>query len=119
MQWSELPISTFDARVFDAAWIPPTGGRRQRIIYAISRSRRVGVYELQPVGAGFALLAPPELGGDNVMDGEAAAPKLLWIEDEVRRRMQLRLHATVQAGSGLWPIRYIDLPFFKPLEYAR
>lgn len=120
MEWSPLHISTSDVRQFHAIWLPPQNGRKQRILYALNRGRKIAVLELQRGADGaFRLAIPSELATGNELPDTAANPLFVWVLDEERNRMVLRLYATVQAEAGRWPLRYVDLPFYKATEYSR
>jgi hypothetical protein len=90
-----------DVRAFDCLWI-----RNNRILYATmygGRILKVEEWSLQT----RMMVCPPELAGDNVVEGVAAEPRLMHLGWG-----QVRLLWTAPDANGHWLLRYRDLPFY-------
>lgn len=112
--------------------IPSYDGQpgHQRIIYVLShtidgKSRHMAIYEIVPGTGALLTYGPPELLGDNRIEGNAVQPHFLPIE--VQRppqppnyypqppEYQLRLYAVIErADKTAWTLRmvYPDLPIY-------
>lgn len=96
-------LTTADVRDFDCIWT-----HSGRIIYATmygGRAIKIEEWSIQQK----MMVCPPELAGDNVIQGTAATPRLLQRQDN----NQIRLYWTEQDNnSGNWRMRFKDLPLY-------